>query len=122
MFFETAKMLSQEGSLGEALYLLEADGDSAELREYFSLVALYFKDEGGYKRSLFIPLPVVLKSRTAGAKKIREALQSLPEEHIVSRDWHDVEGKTEVPTGYYPPEPEDEEVGEEEDDEEEFSD
>ncbi len=112
LFFGTAEMLAQDGKLGEALFLLQGDIQD----DYYDLVGLYFTDEEEYSRALFCPLPVVLHSKSAGAKRIREALQRIPKEHLVSRDWHDVYvRKFEVPSSYYPQK--EEEVEEEEEDE-----
>jgi hypothetical protein len=103
-FFETAKMLDREGLLKESLYYLESE--EGPEKEYFSLIALYFTDEEGYDRALFIPLPVVQGSRSYGAKKIKEALKQIPSDHVVSRDWHDSPhcGHS-LPTSYYPDPP-----------------
>jgi hypothetical protein len=91
IFFDTAVMLDQKGELKKSLYLLVPDNDDNDpFADYFSLVGLYFVDEEGYRRSLFIPLPVVQESRTLGAKKIRRVLKNISKSHIVSREWHDI--------------------------------
>ncbi|MGB9674669.1 MAG: hypothetical protein ACPLX8_00890 [Nanopusillaceae archaeon] len=90
IFFDTAVILDQKGELRKSLYLLVPDNDDDPFADYFSLVGLYFKDEEGYQRSIFIPLPVVQESKTLGAKKIRRVLKNISKSHIVSREWHDI--------------------------------
>jgi len=108
LFFRVAMALKRAGRLEESLFLLESDSDSEEVRDYFSLLGLYFEDEGGYDRSLFIPLPIVegyaeglLPSPTRrAARHILAALNAIPDTHVVSREWHD--GHWGYPTGYFP--------------------
>jgi len=105
LFYAVAKDLFDEGRLNESLFLLEAGG-SEEEREFFSLLGLYFDDEGGYQRALFIPLPLVKKSRSKGARILREALGMISDSHIVSRNWHDMRtADNNPPNDYYPPLP-----------------
>jgi len=105
-FLSTAMMLRKEGKLAEALFLLESDSDNDEVRDYFSLLGLYFEDEGGYDRSLFIPLPIVEEMAErrlpSPSRRIARVLLSmpLPDTHVVSRRWHD--GHWGYPTGYFP--------------------
>ncbi len=103
MFWNIVLELENENRLEETLYLLEASG-SEEEREYFSLVGVYFSDEKSYNRALFIPLPLVEKSKSKAAKILRESLNNLPESHVVSRVWHDINVRdNSLPTDYYPP-------------------
>ncbi len=105
LFYAMASELQQEGRLLESLFLLEADGSSEEEIEFFSLIALYFDDEEGYQRALFIPWPIVKKSKSKISKIIKESLENIPYTHIVSREWHDVRKvDNSPPQGYYPPE------------------
>jgi len=45
-------------------------------RGYYSLVLIQFEDEGGYQRALFCPLPIVMRSRTKGALRLRRILKA----------------------------------------------
>jgi len=64
---------------------------------YYDLVLIQFRDEEGYHRALFCPLPIVAYSRTRGAKRLREIIREGPtvldigEFHSPSR-WVYVEG------------------------------
>ncbi|MGC9123942.1 MAG: hypothetical protein ACP5IB_07765 [Thermoplasmata archaeon] len=102
-FFETAKMLDSEGLLEESLYYLESE--EGPEKEYFSLIALYFTDEEGYQRALFLPFPL-LEGRGRIKRKILKIISELPESHRVSRAWHDSPhcGHS-LPTSYYPDPP-----------------
>ncbi len=104
LFYMTAMDLYKEGKLTESLFYLKSDGGE----EFFDLVALYFTDEEGYQRALFIPWPIIANSKSKAAKILREALAlgNILESHIVSRDWHDMRKvDSSPPNDYYPPQP-----------------
>lgn len=102
LFFSTAKILQRAKILEESLVWLRNDTEIV-----YDLLGLYFEDKSGYQRAwgyqmpLFIPLPLVMKSK----KRIARRLMSLVCEgdiQVVSKDWHDlnIRGR---PMGYYPP-------------------
>lgn len=100
LFFSVLKQLKKNGGLSQALYYLE-DEYSHEDKCYYDLIALYFVDDGGYQRALFIPAPIFMKKR--GMKKLLQ--RYLLESHVVSREWHDrFNIQLPTPTSYDPPE------------------
>jgi hypothetical protein len=89
-FYNTTLLLDRKGKLKQSLYLLVPDNDETDAEyDFFSLVALYFEDEDGRNRALFIPYPILKESKSKGAARIRKLLKQLPDDHIVSRAWHD---------------------------------
>ncbi|MFP3257617.1 MAG: hypothetical protein RXO36_07445 [Candidatus Nanopusillus acidilobi] len=86
----------------ENIYYLQ--GGSGELNErfyddYWDLLALYFSDEEGYNRALFMPLPLI-------PKKYRNKLRDMAwkgEIFHCSRAWHEITNNMYVkPDAYYP--------------------
>ena len=96
LFFSTARILKKANLLEDSLVLLRD-----ETEEFFDLLGLYFEDEEGYQRALFIPWPVVYSTDKRIARLLTHMVESL-EIKVVSRDWHDfdIRGK---PASYYPP-------------------
>ena len=99
MFYKIVKELCQEGRLTESLFYMKSDSGE----EFFDLVALYFTDEENYKRAIFMPWPIIKKSRSVSAKIIRETLETILDSHIVSREWHDIRVlDNSPPNDFYP--------------------
>ena len=96
LFFSTARILQKAKLLEDSLVLMRD-----ETEEFFDLLALYFEDEEGYQRALFIPWPVVYSTDKRIARLLTHMVESL-EIKAVSRDWHDfdIRGR---PASYYPP-------------------
>ena len=96
LFFSTARILQKAKLLHDSLVWLRD-----ETEEFFDLLGLYFQDEEGYQRALFIPWPVVYATDKRIARLLTRMVDSL-EIKAVSRDWHDfnIRGK---PASYYPP-------------------
>lgn len=92
VFRKIFMQLYKSGELREALYYL--DGED-RYTDYYDLVGLYFRDEEGYQRSLFLPVPLL----TGKMRKI--LFDSLGNYHIVSREWHD-DGIKDKPYQNYP--------------------
>ena len=79
IFKKIFMQLYKSGELREALYYL--DGED-RYTDYYDLVGLYFRDEEGYQRSLFLPVPLL----TGKMRKI--LFDSLGNYHIVSQELH----------------------------------
>ncbi len=92
VFKKIFMQLYKSGELREALYYLDSDDSHSD---YYDLVGLYFSDEMGYSRSLFLPVPLL----TGKMRKI--LFDNWDNSHVVSREWHD-DGIKDEPYGYYP--------------------
>jgi hypothetical protein len=86
----------------ENIYYLQ--GGSGELNErfyndYWDLLALFFEDEQGYNRAMFMPVPLL-------PKKYREKVKDMAwkdEIFLCSRAWHEITKNTYIkPDSYYP--------------------
>jgi hypothetical protein len=110
LFHKVFKYLVESSEIYESLYFLRADSnDNSEYysfpmdtdetddeREYFSLVALYFKDGDGKDRAIFLPYPLA-------TKKEKEIISKIDPTYVVSREWHDQYNQEYIlPIGYYP--------------------
>jgi hypothetical protein len=97
LWFKMARELEKDGNLGDSLFILEDESD-----RFYDLAALYFKDEGGYERALFIPVPLMWDSKKRIVKKIKKHWGDFSR---VSREWHDNFWiMPQRPEGFFPPE------------------
>ena len=84
------------------IYYLQGNTDDLNLidyNDYWDLVGLYFIDEEGYNRALFLPVPLI-------PKKYRNKLREMAWKDEIfhcSRAWHEIPKNTYVkPDAYYP--------------------
>jgi hypothetical protein len=85
----------------ENIYYLQADAediDNIDYIDYFDLIGIYFEDEEGYQRSLFLPFPLLPKKYQ---RKIKELIKE-GQIKLCSRAWHDILPKMIKPTEFYP--------------------
>ena len=69
LWFKMARELEKDGNLGDSLFILEDESD-----RFYDLAALYFKDEGGYERALFIPVPLMWDRYEKDSEENKETL------------------------------------------------
>jgi len=86
----------------ENIFYMQGNTDDLNLidyNDYWDLVGLFFTDEEGYNRALFIPVPLL-------PKKYRGKIRDMAWEGKIfhcSRAWHEIPNNTYIkPDAYYP--------------------
>jgi len=85
----------------ENIFYMQSDAEdinSIDYIDYYDLIAIFFEDEEGYQRSMFLPYPLLPKKYQ---KKLKELIKE-GQIKLCSRAWHDSIPKITKPTEFYP--------------------
>jgi hypothetical protein len=101
LFLKIFREFWKEGRYENIIYM-QGNTDDLNLvdyNDYWDLLALFFNDEEGYNRAMFLPLPLI-------PKKYRQKLRDMAwkgEIMLCSRAWHEITNNMYVkPDAYYP--------------------
>jgi hypothetical protein len=100
VFMKIFKKLWKEEQYNSIYYMKGGSGELNEIYydDYYDILGLYFYDEEGYLRAMFMPLPLI-------PKKYREILKDYAWKDIIylcDRSWHDIMPKPVIPDDYRP--------------------
>jgi len=99
-FMRIFKKLWKQGKYENIYYMKGGSGELNEIYydDYYDILGLYFYDEEGYLRAMFMPIPLI-------PKKYKETLRDYAWRDIIylcDRSWHDIMPKPEIPNEYRP--------------------